>query len=68
MNRLLRQSRLPLEKSLKSFEKKRLPVRIRGMVNQLIDGGSLKRKENLLVFGNPGSGGRHICSVGSGRN
>ena len=37
INRLLRQSRLPLEKNLQSFDKKRLPVRIRGMVNQLVE-------------------------------
>ena len=65
INRLLRQSRLPLEKNLQSFDKKRLPVRIRGIVNQLVDGGFIKRKENLLVFGNPGSGKTHLlCGIG----
>ena len=65
INRLLRQSRLPLEKNLQSFDKKRLPARIRGMVNQLVDGGFIKRKENLLVFGNPGSGKTHLlCGIG----
>lgn len=65
INRLLRQSRLPLEKNLQNFDKKRLSVRTRGMVNQLVDGGFIKRKENLLVFGNPGSGKTHLlCGIG----
>ncbi|HJX31771.1 MAG TPA: IS21-like element helper ATPase IstB [Thermodesulfobacteriota bacterium] len=65
INRLLRQSRLPLEKTLHSFDKKRLPIKIRGMVNQLVEGGFLKRKENLLIFGNPGSGKTHLlCGIG----
>jgi DNA replication protein DnaC len=65
INRLLRQSRLPLEKNLLTFNKKRLPPRIRGMVKQLVDGGFIRRKENVLIFGNPGSGKTHLlCGIG----
>jgi DNA replication protein DnaC len=63
--RLLRLSRLPLEKSLKEFDIKRLPVRIRAIVNQLLDGSFVTRKENVLAFGNPGSGKSHLlCGIG----
>jgi len=65
INRLLRQSRLPLEKNLYSFDCKRLPGKIKAILNQIVDGGFLKRKENVLVFGNPGSGKTHLlCGIG----
>jgi len=64
INRLLRQSRLPLEKNLQSFDSKRLPGKLKGIVNQLLDGGFIRRKENVLVFGNPGSGKTHLlCGI-----
>src|SRR5476649_1040023 len=63
--RLLRQSRLPLEKTFESFERKRLPVKIDRQLNVLLEGGFLDRCENLLAFGNPGSGKTHLlCAIG----
>lgn len=65
IERLLRQSRLPLEKNLTTFNSKRLPAKIRAIVKQLLDGGFIRRKENVLVFGNPGSGKTHLlCGIG----
>lgn len=65
ITRLLRQSRLPLEKNLQSFDNKRLPGKTKGILNQLLDGSFVRRKENLLVFGNPGSGKTHLlCGIG----
>ena len=60
IERLLRQSRLPLEKSLESFEQGRLPAPVRRQVQALRSGEFLARRENVLVFGNPGSGKTHL--------
>lgn len=63
--RLLRESKLPLEKSLQSFDRKRLPPKVAGQVNVLIQGSFLSRAENILAFGNPGSGKTHLlCAIG----
>jgi DNA replication protein DnaC len=63
--RLLRESRLPLEKSLATFDRKRLPHRVNQQVQVLLDGSFLDRHENVLAFGNPGSGKTHLlCAVG----
>ncbi len=65
VERLLRQSRLPLEKDLASFDLKRLPARVARKVRTLLDGTFLDRKENLLAFGKPGSGKTHLlCALG----
>jgi DNA replication protein DnaC len=63
--RLLRESRLPLEKNLESFEMKRLPGAFSAQVRTLLDGSFLDRRENVLAFGNPGSGKTHLlCAIG----
>ncbi|MDP8215770.1 MAG: IS21-like element helper ATPase IstB [Candidatus Kaelpia imicola] len=65
IERLLRQSGLPLEKSLDTFELKRLPNKVRQQLNVLLEGRFLDYSENILIFGNPGSGKTHlICAVG----
>jgi DNA replication protein DnaC len=60
IERLLRQSRLPLEKSLEAFELKRLPTKVARQVQSLRQGDFVDRKENLLAFGKPGSGKTHL--------
>lgn len=65
IERLLRKSKLPLEKNLSNFDKKRLPPKIRHQFKALLDGIFLERKENVLAFGNPGSGKTHLlCALG----
>jgi DNA replication protein DnaC len=65
INRLLRQSCLPLEKNLNAFELTRLPHKIVQQVRNLLDGEFLARTENILAFGNPGSGKTHLlCAIG----
>ncbi len=54
--RQLRESRLPLEKTLGSLDLKRLPVKVVQQVRALVDGTFADRRENVLAFGNPGSG------------
>ena len=63
VERLLRQSRLPLEKDLASLDLKRLPAKVVQQVRTLLDGTFVDRKENLLVFGKPGSGKTHVLSA-----
>jgi len=63
--RFLRESKLPLEKSLDNFDRKRLPRKVAAHVNVLLDGSFLDRCENVLAFGNPGSGKTHlVCAIG----
>lgn len=62
--RRLRQSRLPLEKSMASFDRSRLPRKVDAQVSTLLDGSFLERAENVLAFGNPGSGKTHLlCAI-----
>jgi DNA replication protein DnaC len=62
--RWLHESRLPLEKNLESFERQRLPAKAAAAINTLLEGEFLERAENVLVFGNPGSGKTHlVCAV-----
>ena len=63
--RNLRASKLPTSKTLDNFDKKRLPAKVAAHLNILTDGSFLKRCENVLVFGNPGSGKTHLlCAIG----
>jgi len=60
IERRLRESRLPLEKDLSTFEIARLPAKVGQQLGALLDGRFLERKENVLAFGNPGSGKTHL--------
>jgi len=63
--RLLRASKLPLEKTLQAFDRSRLPEKVNAQVGLLIEGAFLRRAENILAFGNPGSGKTHLlCAIG----
>lgn len=65
ISRLLRESKLPQEKSWKAFDRKRLPKKVDAQIGTLLDGSFVDRNENLLVFGNPGSGKTHLlCAIG----
>ena len=65
IERYLRESRLPLDKNLKSFNLKRLPTKVTRQVKVLLEGSFLDRNENVLAFGNPGSGKTHLlCAIG----
>ena len=63
--RNLRASKLPPSKTFDNFDKKRLPARVATHLNVLTDGSFLNRTENVLTFGNPGSGKTHLlCAIG----
>jgi DNA replication protein DnaC len=47
-----------------NFDLKRLPVKAGRQLKALVDGSFLDRKENLLLFGNPGAGKSHLlCAL-----
>lgn len=63
--RFLRESKLPQEKTLEAFDRKRLPRKVDQQVAMLLEGKFLERNENVLAFGNPGSGKTHLlCAIG----
>ena len=51
IERMLRESRLPLDKTLSSFDLKRLPPKVARQMKTLLEGGFLDSKENVLAFG-----------------
>ena len=64
IQRLLEQSRLPRAKSWENFDWKRIPLPVARQAESLRDGSFLDRRENLLVFGKPGSGKTHcLCAL-----
>lgn len=64
IERYLRESRLPLEKTMASFDRSRLPQKVQAHISLLVEGTFLDRAENVLAFGNPGSGKTHLlCAI-----
>lgn len=63
VERLLHDSRLPLEKSWQALDLKRLPAKVVQQARALLEGSFLDRHENVLVFGQPGSGKTHLLSA-----
>ncbi len=65
IERLLRESKLPVQKNIESFDLKRLPRKVAHQVNTLLEGSFVDHRENVLLFGNPGSGKTHlVCAIG----
>ena len=64
VERFLKMSRLPIEKSMDNFDLKKLPTKLRRIIPTLAQGTFLDRCENVLAFGRPGSGKTHaLCAV-----
>ncbi len=64
IERYLRESCLPLEKTMDVFDLKRLPKKVVHQVNHLLEGFFLDKTENVLAFGNPGTGKTHLlCAI-----
>lgn len=63
IERLLKNSRLPLEKSWSALDLKRLPTKVVQQLRSLLSGDFLDRRENVLIFGPPGSGKTHALSA-----
>jgi DNA replication protein DnaC len=61
--RFLKASKLPLEKSWAALDLKRLPAKVMQQLRALLSGDFLDRRENVLVFGPPGSGKTHCLAA-----
>ena len=65
IERYLKESHLPLEKTMDCFNLKRIPLKAAQQVKTLIEGEFVDRNENLLIFGTPGGGKTHLaCGIG----
>jgi len=65
IQRLLKRSKLPPEKTLATLDLDRLPATVRRQVPRLCQGDFVERAENLLAFGLPGRGKTHLlCAIG----
>jgi DNA replication protein DnaC len=49
--RLVKASKLPMEKTMANFDLKRMPLKIRQQVKILLEGSFVDRTENILAFG-----------------
>lgn len=67
VQRLWEQSRLPRAKTWEMFDWQRIPLAVARQAESLRDGSFLDRRENLLVFGKPGSGKTHCVCALAGR-
>ena len=56
IERLLREAHLPAGKTLAQFDQARLPLRLRRQLPALIPGDFIRQAENVLIFGQPGTG------------
>lgn len=64
ITRLLAESKLPREKTAEAFDKGRLELSVAQKWEALKTGEFLIRRENVLAFGNPGSGKTHLlCAL-----
>lgn len=65
IEKLLKASGLPSDKTLATLELGRLPPAVKRQVPTLCEGGFVERAENLLAFGLTGRGKTHLlCAIG----
>lgn len=62
IERYLREARLPEGKTLSHFDLKRLPLRLQRQIPLLAQGEFIKQAQNILVFGQPGTGKTHLAA------
>jgi len=66
VQQLLKSAKLPRNKLLLDFDITRIPTLHSGLLKNLKSGDFIDRIENLLIFGNPGTGKSHL-SIGLAR-
>ena len=64
--RLLREAKLPRDKTLETLQLGRLPEAVRGRTRWLCTGEFLEQATNVCVFGNPGVGKTHLMAAVGG--
>lgn len=60
IDRLLKEARLPRNKHLADFQAKHIPGLSMTLLQTLAQGDFMERYENVLIFGNPGTGKTHL--------
>jgi DNA replication protein DnaC len=63
IKRLMTKSQLPPGKTWNAFDFTRLPLNVARQMETLRDGSFLDRRENILIFGKPGSGKSHALAA-----
>jgi DNA replication protein DnaC len=63
IERLVKASQLPADKTFATIDVKRWPVKAQRQAAALRTGDFLDRAENVLVFGLPGRGKTHLCAA-----
>jgi len=61
LGRLLKQAKLPRTKALSDFEIGRIDGLSPALIQRLATGDFIDLHENILIFGNPGTGKTHLC-------
>ena len=65
IERYLKDSQLPREKTLATLTRSRLPAKVAKMLPTLCEGAFVERGDNVLAFGLPGRGKTHlVCAIG----
>lgn len=65
IERSLKSSDLPSEKTLATLTRTRLPPKVAKMLPTLCEGGFVERGDNVMAFGLPGRGKTHlVCAIG----
>ena len=68
IERLLREAHLPAGKTLAHFDQTRLPLRLRRQLPGLLQGEFINQADNILIFGQPGTGKTHATKYPSSNN
>lgn len=63
IDRFLREAHLPPDKTLARFDQSRLPLRLRRQLPVLSEGDFIRQADNLLIFGQPGTGKTHLAAA-----
>jgi DNA replication protein DnaC len=63
IERLLREAHLPPDKTFDRFDQTRLPLRLRRQLPGLIQGDFINQADNVLIFGQPGTGKTHLAAA-----
>jgi DNA replication protein DnaC len=66
IDKLVKAAKLPRDKLLSDFDMTRIPGLAPSQVHQLAEGEFIDRYNNILIFGNPGTGKTHL-SIGLAR-
>jgi DNA replication protein DnaC len=61
IQRLLKKSKIPKNKDIQDFDVSRIPGLNQTLIKDFCRGEFIDRRENLLIFGNPGTGKTHLA-------